>query len=123
MEIIGRITKHAQVRTVKKSNRKVVSFTLAVNDYYKPREAEKGVKVTTYIDCSYWINPSIAKFLLQGTLVEVQGRIYATAYNDKEGHAKASINCHVNGIKIHAQTGIKQQTKMVDQEEKGDLPF
>ena len=86
MVIIGRITKHAQVRIVKKSNRKVVSFTLAVNDYYKPKDAEKGIKVTTYIDCSYWINPSIAKFLLQGTLLEVQGRIYANAYNDKEGN-------------------------------------
>ena len=120
MEIVGRIVKHAIVRTIKKNDRKVVSFTVAVNDYYKSKDAEKGTKVTTYIDCSYWVNPSIAKYLLQGALVEVQGRIYATAYNDKEGNAKASINCHVNGIKIHANT--KSLAEIVAKSYE-DLPF
>jgi single-strand DNA-binding protein len=70
-------------------DKKVVSFTIAVNDYYKPKDAERGVKTTTYFDCSYWVNPAIAKYLLQGTLVEVEGRIYVTAYTGKDGKARA----------------------------------
>jgi len=124
MEIVGRLTQHASLRTVKKNDRKVVSFTLAVNDYYKPKGEEQGIKVTTYIDCSYWVNPGIQRYLLQGTLVEVQGRIYATAYKDKTGEAKASINCHVNAIKIHKQAALtKQGAESALEEKTDDLPF
>ena len=44
----------------------------------------------------------LAANLKKGTLVEVGGRIYVTAYNGADGTAKASLNCHVNNIKIHA---------------------
>jgi single-strand DNA-binding protein len=124
MELVGRITKDATIGTAKKNNRKVVSFTLAVNDYYKPKDAEKSVKVTTYFDCAYWVNPSIASYLMQGTIVEVHGRIYATAYMGKNGEPKASINCHVNSIKLH-KTGSASlaNTNEPVTKEKEDLPF
>jgi len=123
MEIVGRLTEHAILRTVKKNDRKVVSFTLAVNDFYKPKDAAEGIKMTTYIDCSYWVNPGIQKYLLQGTLVEVQGRIYATAYKDKNGDAKATIHCHVNTVKIHKQSTLQRQGSERLSEEKSNLPF
>ena len=44
----------------------------------------------------------MAASLKKGTLVEVSGRIYVSAFVSKEGEAKASLNCHVNSIKIHA---------------------
>jgi single-strand DNA-binding protein len=127
MEIIGRITKDAVVRTVKKSNRSVVSFTIAINDYYKPKDAEKGIKITTYIDCNYWLSSSVAKVLVQGALVELHGRIYATAYMSKDNEPKASINCHVNSFKLHS-TVQREKVKNVKQEEPADaggsdLPF
>ena len=53
MEFVGRITKQAIVRTIKKNDRKVVSFTIAINDYYKAKDADKGTKITTYVDCAY----------------------------------------------------------------------
>ncbi len=122
MEIIGRITKDAVVRTVKKTNRSVVSFTIAINDYYKPKDAEKGVKTTTYIDCSYWLSSTVAKYLVQGALVEVHGRIYATAYMSKNNEPKASINCHVNLFKIHASAAYAKAEHAESAAEK-DLPF
>src|SRR5258707_15188687 len=124
MEIVGRLTNHASLRTVKKNDRKVVSFTLAVNDFYKPKDAEKGIAVTTYIDCSYWVNPGICKFLLQGALVEIHGRIYATAYIGKNGEPKASINCHVNFIKVHKQAMLqKKEAEEAFAEKTDGLPF
>ena len=100
MTIIGRITKDAVVNTLK-DGRKVVNFSLAINESYKPKGGER-VKVTTYCNCSYWLTEKIAENLKKGTLVEVTGRIYVSAYVGSDGTAKASLNCHVSSIKIHA---------------------
>ena len=99
MLIIGRITKDAVVNQLK-DERQVVNFSVAVNDYYKPKDGE-AVKLTTFINCSYWISSKIAERLSKGSLVELFGRISANAYTDLKGEAKASLNFHVNNIKIH----------------------
>src|SRR3954467_8170903 len=99
MTIIGRITKDAVVAQLK-DERQVVSFSLTVNDQYKPKNGEV-IKFTSFYNCAYWISPKIAAHLKKGNLVEVSGRIFVTAYNGAGGNAKASLNCHVDAIKIH----------------------
>lgn len=101
MELVGRITKDAVINQLK-DERKVVSFSIAINDYYKPKNNEEEVKITTYVNCSYWINSKIAERLTKGTLIEISGRAYSNAYLVADGKAKASLNCHVNSIKIHS---------------------
>ena len=130
MEIVGRITKDAVVNQLK-DERKVVNFSIAVNDYYKPKNSEEGVKVTTFVNCSYWISTKIAERLTKGTLLEIHGRIYVNAYKGADGEAKASLNCHVNNIKIHSngkQTaeGLEENAEIsMDKKEAvtDDLPF
>ena len=131
MEIVGRITKDAVVNQLK-DERKVVNFSLAVNDYYKPKNSEEGIKITSYINCSYWISTKIANRLIKGTLAEVSGRIYVNAYRGADGEAKASLNCHVNNIKIHTFSkpeGIRENnegnvnTFKRQEEAADDLPF
>ena len=100
MTIIGRITKDAVVNTLK-DEREVVNFSVAVNDFYRPKNGE-GVKVATYFNCAFWKSTKVAANLKKGTLVEITGRIYVTAYPGADGTAKASLNCHVANIKIHA---------------------
>jgi single-strand DNA-binding protein len=100
MLIIGRITKDAVVNQLK-DEREVVNFSVAINDYYKPKGSQQGVKFTTYVNCSYWISSKIAARLSKGALVELNGRISVNAYLDKEGNLKGSLNCHVNNITIH----------------------
>ncbi len=129
MEIVGRITKDAVVNQLK-DERNVVNFSLAVNDYYKPKNGE-GIQVTTYYNCSYWVNAKIVHLLTKGRLVEINCRIHANAYLGAEGNAKASLNCHVNTIKFH--TGSKQSSEIpqenvapaVNKKEQpvDDLPF
>ncbi len=126
MTIVGRITRDAVVSQLK-DEREVVNFSIAVNDYYKPKNGE-GVKQTTYFNCSYWISSRMAANLKKGTLVEVTGRIYVTAYSGADGTAKSSLNCHVNNIKIHAWVkeveGIGTQAYTpVKAQEGDDLPF
>ena len=132
MELVGRITKDAVINQLK-DERKVVNFSMAVNDYYKLKNSEEGVKITTYVNCSYWISSKIAGRLTKGTLIEVSGRAYANAYISTDGVAKASLNCHVNSIKIHSfakhendldkEENSKSIYNKSQQETKEDLPF
>ena len=100
MEITGRITADAKVSTLK-DGRQVINFSVAINDSYKPKGSEAAVKVATYFNCSYWLNPGIEPYLTKGTLVECYGRISINAWTNAEGEAKASLNFHVNNIKLH----------------------
>lgn len=52
MEIIGRITADATVSETK-AGKKVVNFSIAINDTYKPKGSTEAQKITTYVNCSY----------------------------------------------------------------------
>jgi single-strand DNA-binding protein len=127
MTIIGRITKDAIVNTTK-DGRNVVNFSIAINESYKPKGGNR-VKVTTYCNCSYWLSEKIAENLKKGTLLEVTGRIYVSSYVSSDGTAKASLNCHVSNIKIHAWpkevevVGITNQTTSASEADSDDVPF
>lgn len=103
MTITGRLTADAVVNTLK-DERKVVNFSIAINDTYRPKGSGERVKVTTYCNCSYWISEKVAQYLKKAMLVEVTGRIYVTPYVGKDGTAKASLNCHVSNIKFLARS-------------------
>jgi len=124
MTIIGRITKDAVVNTLE-NDRKVVNFSIAVNETYKPKGGEL-VKLTTYFNCAYWISNKIADKLKKSTLVEVTGRLFVKPYIGAEGNAKASLNCHVSSIKIHAWPKAFSSTEVapvVNEDKDENLPF
>lgn len=100
MEIIGRIIKDANVSTLP-NQKEVVNFSIAVNDTYRKKGSEEPVKLTNYFNCSYWLSARIARFLTKGTLVQLQGRLSVHAWKNAEGEPKASLNFHVNSIKLH----------------------
>ena len=127
MEMTAILTGDAKVSTLK-NDKQVVNFTVAINDNYKAKGSSEITKVVTYIQCDYWVNPNIAKYLTKGILVELQGRVGVNAYTGKDGEAKASITFHVNTIKLHGSTSIKNTTPIEEKEEavldaKDDLPF
>lgn len=126
MLVIGRITKDAVVKQLS-DERQVVEFSIAVNDWYKPKGSDQGVKVTTYFNCSYWINTAIAERLKKSALVELYGRVSINAYNDLEGNAKGSLNFHINNIKV-LQTTKQEVADSIPTAESitepiDDLPF
>ena len=130
MEITGRVTADAEVRATK-GGKKVVGFNLAINDNYKGRDGQMN-KVTTWVDCSYWLNEGIAHYLKKGTLVELYGRIGARGWTSKSGEAKASLTFHVNNIKLLGKsiatgtervTGEAQSDAATYPDTKDDLPF
>ncbi|MGE8555621.1 MAG: single-stranded DNA-binding protein [Chryseobacterium jejuense] len=102
MNIIGRLTRDAEVRTL--SNKKqVVNFSIATNDNYRNKQGER-IEQTTYFECAYWISTKVAEILNKGTLVELSGRAYTSAWIGRDGEPHAGLNFHTSQIKIHNST-------------------
>lgn len=130
MNITGRLTRDAEIRTLP-SEKQVVNFSVAVNDSYKNKQGER-VEQTTYFECAYWISANVARLLTKGTLVELTGRVSTRAWVNKEGKAKAGLNFHTSQIKLHGggnRTETVQATKKTENNEAAkkvivdDLPF
>jgi single-strand DNA-binding protein len=103
MEIlIGRITADAKVNSTK-DKKQVVNFTIAINDSFKTKGKGELKKLTTFVNCSYWIGTGIAPQLKKGVLVELFGRISVSAWKKVDGEAMASLNLHVSSIKLHGK--------------------
>ena len=107
MNIIGRVTKDAQVRTLSNS-KQVVNFSVAINDSYRNKAGER-IEQTTYFDCAYWISPKVATILTKGTLVELTGRVSARAWTGNNGEPHAGLNFNTSQIKLHGG-GKKSET-------------
>lgn len=127
MEIIGRLTADAKVNELK-DGRNVVNFSLATNDNYKVKDSGEVKKVTTYFNCSYWVNANIAQHLTKGTLVELYGRIGVSTFTNKDGETKASLTFHANNIKLHGRPSKETSNHLTvvknEFEKEGDgLPF
>jgi single-strand DNA-binding protein len=130
MNITGRLTRDAEVRTTSQ-NKQVVNFSVAVNDSYKTKQGER-IEQTAFFDCSYWRTPKVADFLTKGTLVELSGRVSARAWTGNDGEVRAGLNFHTSQIKLHGG-GKKAETveatkksktvKAVPQGIDDDLPF
>lgn len=99
MNIIGRLTRDAEVRNLP-NEKQVVNFSIATNNNYRNKKGEK-IEQTTYFDCAYWISPKIAEYLTKGTLVELNGRAYTSAWLGKDGEPHAGINFHTSHIIFH----------------------
>ena len=125
MNIIGRVTKDAEVRTLSNSKH-VVNFSVATNDSYRNKAGER-IEQTTYFDCAYWISSKVADILTKGSLVELTDRVSARAWTGNNGEAHAGLSFNTSRIKLHlggkksetvqATTGINNNKK------EGDLPF
>ncbi|GAB2820536.1 single-stranded DNA-binding protein [Ferruginibacter profundus] len=130
MEMTARLTGDAKISTLQ-SGKQVVNFNVAINDSYKSKTTGEVMKMVTYVQCDYWVNPGVAQFLTKGTLVELQGRIGVSAYTGKDGLPKASLTLHVNSIKLHGGKSKQQETIAADKILVGassetatdDLPF
>lgn len=99
MNIIGRLTRDAEVRTTSQE-KQVVNFSVASNESYRNKQGER-IEQTTYFDCSYWIATGVVKVLTKGTLVELIGRVSARAWTGTDGEAHAELNFHTSNIKLH----------------------
>jgi single-strand DNA-binding protein len=129
MNIIGRLTRDAQISTLP-SDKQVVNFSVAVNDSYRNKQGER-VKRTEYFNCAYWISTNVAKILTKGALVELIGRVSARGWIGNDGKANAALNFHTSQIKLYggskrsetAAGGNRNNSAAPANNGKDDLPF
>ena len=120
MNITGRVTKDAEVRTLSNS-RQVVNFSVAINDSYRSKDGNK-VEQTTFFECAYWISPKVASILTKGTVVELTGRVSARAWTGSDGEPQAGLNFNTSNIKLHAGGKKSETPQAVQTEDKNKKP-
>ena len=130
MNITGRLTRDAEVRTTSQ-DKQVVNFSVATNESYKNKQGER-IEQTTYFDCAYWLSAKVASLLTKGTLVELTGRVSTRAWVSKDGEARAGLNYHTSNIKLHGGSRRAETVQAIEQSENSgftaqgiedDLPF
>lgn len=133
MEITGRVTADATV-TKTNSDKKVVNFSIAINDSYKAKGASELTEIVTYVNCSYWISEKVAPLIKKGAIVQLFGRIGLNVYTGNAGEARGSLTFHTNDLKIlvFAKKAEASERAEIDLTAKGtgsnagnndDLPF
>ncbi|MHB8206977.1 single-stranded DNA-binding protein [Mucilaginibacter sp.] len=126
MELTGRLTADAKVSEVK-GGKKVVNFSIAINDSYKPKDGER-VERATFVECAYWMNAKVGQYLKKGLLVQLNGRMNSRAWVNKDGEAKSSLTCNIANLKFLSgsanSTSPKEGAgKGKSSGEEDDLPF
>lgn len=101
LQVIGNIGGDARVNDV--NGRKSVNFSVAHNKKYKDAQGVE-IESTFWISCSYWKNEGqsieVAKYLVSGTKVFVEGIPEAKMYKNKSGQMAVSINCTVTNLEL-----------------------
>jgi len=130
MQIVGRLTKNAQVNTTP-SGKQVVNFDVAVNEKYKVQSTDELKSNTTYVECAMWRGVNLAPYLTQGKQVLVKGDIGVNAYINKNNQAVGKLTLRVFRIEllggknegVAERTPVAQATATTNAETVDDLPF
>ena len=85
VQLIGHLGADPIVKEVNKT--KVANFSVAVNDYYKPKGSEEFVEKTMWFNVVAWDRHAekIEKKCTKGTEVIISGKLESKSYTDKEG--------------------------------------
>lgn len=124
-QLTGRLGSDAEVKTLT-SGDKIMVFNVAVDKSYKSKTGEK-VEKTIWARCTKWNigESTLPNYLKKGTLVYVEGEPGASAYTDKDGVAKSSLEIKINEIELLGKAaGAESATAAAPKtEESADLPF
>lgn len=109
-EVIGRLIKDPEIRYTE-SNKKVVSFTIAINN---SKDDSTFIKITTFNGTA----DLIEKYTKKGDLIYIDGMIRNNNYEDKEGKKHYEYVFIANKVEFLSRT--KEENKVVNKETKKD---
>lgn len=105
-EIIGRLTKDAEIRYTKE-NKKVVSFTIAVNN---TKDDSTFFKINAFNGTA----DLIEKYTKKGDLIYIEGMVRNNNYEDKNGNKHYEYVFIANKIEFLSKTENKKENKKAD---------
>lgn len=97
LQLIGNLGRDAVVREVNGST--VLSFTVAVNEKFRDKAGVLNER-TIWVDCSLWERPQMAPYLLQGTLVHIEGIPKADSYVNSSGVLSSILRLKVFSLQL-----------------------
>ena len=98
VRLIGHIGANPEVKDLE-SGKKVATFTLATNEFYKNQKGEK-VKDTSWHNLVMWGKTAeiAQQYLEKGMEVAIEGRLTTRTYNAKDGEKKYFTEIVVNEL-------------------------
>ena len=95
--IVGRLVRDPELRKTA-SDRSVVAFTVALDN----RTTNNGEKSTSYIPCTAWNSTaeSIAKFMMKGSLVGVDGHLNKRSYTANDGRKVSVVEVIADSVQF-----------------------
>jgi single-strand DNA-binding protein len=103
--IVGNVGKDAEMRYLP-SGKPVTNFSVAHSESWTNGNGEKQEK-TTWVKVVCWgkLAEVCAQYVKKGMLVLAEGKIDASAWTDKEGDARASLELTANEVKFLGKKG------------------
>lgn len=99
LSIIGNITADAVIRDV--NSKKVINFSVAVNEKYTDKNGQKVEKATTFFKCAIWRdNTNIAQYIRKGDKIFIEGSPEVETYQNKNGETVANIKINVREVEL-----------------------
>ena len=94
--IMGRLTRDPEIRRTG-SGLAVTSFTLAVDQDYKPEGGERGCD---FIDCVAWRQKGefVGKYFSKGRMMVLEGRLTMRSWTDKDGNKRRSAEVVADNV-------------------------
>lgn len=112
-----------------KTGKAVLKFSVAVNKHWKGADGERKEE-TTWFKVTVWEKyaEALSAIIRKGSLVMVQGEVSVSAYLDKAGEAKASLEVRATNVqnftpKSRSATGTEPDTNVSGETEMEDMPF
>jgi len=90
--LIGNVGRDPEIRQLS-PDRKVVNFSIAVNDAYTDRNGVRHEK-TEWFRIEFWNQRAdvIEKYVRKGTQIFVEGKLSVRTYTDKDGKERYSLD-------------------------------
>ncbi len=98
LQLIGHLGRDAVLKEV--NGVSVLNFTVAANERFR-NAAGVLQERTTWVDCSLWDRLNMAPYLLQGTMVYIEGSPKVDAYiSNNTGALSGALHLRVGAIQL-----------------------
>jgi single-strand DNA-binding protein len=97
IQTMGYLGKDATVSNY--DGKAVINFSVANTERFVLKDGS-STEQTHWVECSYWSESTVYRFLKKGTLVFIQGALTVNLYDMPSGDKNYRINARINKVEI-----------------------
>lgn len=97
--ITGNLTRDVEQR-MSRDGRSVQNFCVAVNERYKDKQTGEWENRANYVDCVAFGKDGVAKYLVKGQLIEVQGRLKWSKWPTQSGETRSKLEVVADRVEL-----------------------